>query len=85
MFNTQAQEDAEYELNARYDYVREAYAATALDPYEEGYSDYLFHCEADGVAPLEFAAWKAGLRQPRAAGVAQLGSWSTDSFDEVPF
>lgn len=79
---TQFQEDADYEFNAQFDYVREAYAATELDGYHEGYCDYLFECDAHGEEPLEFDAWKATLNTPRAAPPA---TWADYGDDEIPF
>lgn len=76
------QEDADYEFNAQFDYVREAYAATELDAYHEGYCDYLNDCREYGEEPLEFDAWKASLNTPRAAPPA---TWGTYGEDEIPF
>jgi hypothetical protein len=52
-------EDAEYEFNARYDYVREAYGDTAEFNKGEAYYDYLDECAYEGVEPLGRAAWEA--------------------------
>lgn len=75
------QEHCDYEANAQYDYVSEAYAATALDPYYEGYCDYCFECEAHGDEPEDFATWKAGLWQVRAEPTPL--TWSSDT--AIPF
>jgi hypothetical protein len=52
-------EEMDYEFNARYDYAHEAYAATALDPYHEGYCDYCDACADEGVEPKDFRDWRA--------------------------
>lgn len=78
----QFQEDADYEFNAQFDYVREAYAATALDAYHEGYCDYCFECQEYGEEPLEFDAWKATLNTPRAQ---PRDTWNDYGGDEIPF
>jgi hypothetical protein len=52
-------EDAEYEFNARYDYVREAYGDTAEFNKGEAYYGYLDECAYEGVEPLGRAAWEA--------------------------
>jgi hypothetical protein len=79
-----AQEAFEYEANARYDYVREAYAATALDPYEEGYSNYVFDAEDAGEEVLEFADWKAREKARMDALRSTPFSW-VDATDDCPF
>jgi hypothetical protein len=73
----QLEEHCDYEFNAQYDYIREAYAGTALDPYEEGYSDYLMDSERDGRDPLSFEAWVASLK------AAPRSKWDDDA--EIPF
>lgn len=78
----QAWEDhCDYEANARYDYISEAYAATALDPWEEGYSDYCFDCEDQGDTPLSFADWKASQQRPLPAPPPL--TWNDG--EEIPF
>ncbi|UXO93734.1 hypothetical protein Pan1_19 [Pseudanabaena phage Pan1] len=75
------QEDADYEFNAQFDYVREAYGATELDNSREAYYDYLTECDAYGEEPLEFDAWKAATSMPRAA--PSMKTWADDV--EIPF
>lgn len=76
------QEHCDYEFNARYDYVSEAYAATVLDPHHEGYSDYLMGCEQNGTEPLPFDAYMASLKVARAHPVP-ASKW--DDNEEIPF
>lgn len=77
------QEEMDYEFNAQFDYVREAYAATELDPYHEGYCDYLNDCEQEGDDPLGFDDWKASLREVRTAPTPLVMADYGD--DEIPF
>lgn len=81
-YDAQWEEHCEYEANAQYDYIREAYAATALDPYQEGYqegySDYVADCVDEGVEPLTFANW-SNVQTPPARSAAR------DDLDEIPF
>lgn len=56
-----AREELESEWNAQFDDVRERFASSALDPYHEGYSDYVLDCEHEGEEPIDFDDWKAGL------------------------
>lgn len=77
----QFQEDAEYEFNAQFDDVRERFASTVLDAYQEGYCDYLNQCEQSGDDPVDFDAWRASLRAP---GTAPDG-WGGLGGDEIPF
>jgi len=72
----QYDEDCEYHFNAQFDYVREAFASTALDPYHEGYCDYLNDCDEGGEKPLDFSDWKASLKTP---GRAPAG------WNDIPF
>lgn len=82
MFDT-FQEHCDYEANARFDYVSEAFAATALDPWHEGYCDYAFDAEEAGEEVLEFSVWKA-RQLDRAAG-RRTAAPSYEDFDEIPF
>ncbi len=76
------QEHCDYEDNARYDYISEAYAASALDPVYEGYCDDCFGREDAGLPALTFEEYKASLRayrlQPASPAVAP-------SWDDIPF
>jgi hypothetical protein len=73
-------EHCEYEANAQFDYIREAYAASALDPEYEGYCSYCDGCEQEGVEPLGFEAWRKELRAPRPAVMPTYADT-----DEIPF
>jgi len=71
------------EFNAQFDSVREAYAASELDPIYEGWCSYCSYCEQEGVEPMSYEAFAARERQPnhiRYAGVV----WSVND-DEIPF
>lgn len=59
---TDYQDDADYEFNARSDYVREAYAGTQLDAYYEMFCDYTTEALARGEEPMSFAKWRAGFQ-----------------------
>lgn len=74
-------EHCEYEANAQFDYIREAYASTALDPEYEGYCSYCDDCEQEGVEPLGFDAWRKELRAYRPA--PSLRTYADT--DEIPF
>ena len=77
-YDVQWEEHCEYEANARYDYIHEAYAATALDAWEEAYSDYVFNCAEEDVEPKGFSDWKAEVGKARF--VAEQAVW-----DDMPF
>ncbi len=77
-YDVQWEEHCEYEANAQYDYIREAYAATALDPYLEGYSDYVVDCVDGGVEPFAFSDWRSAQTPP-------ARSAARDDLDETPF
>lgn len=62
--NFYSEEDAEYEFNSQFDYAREAYAASELDPWHEAYCDYCFECQEYGDDPLDFADWKREQMKP---------------------
>jgi len=71
------------EFNAQYDSVREAYAATQLDPMHEGYCDYLMSCEDAGVKPTPFAQWVVAQNDRRSAASPVMQPTYGD--DEIPF
>lgn len=77
-YDAQWEEHCEYEANAQYDYICEAYAATALDPYQEGYSDYVADCVDECVEPLTFANWRSAQTPPARPAVR-------DDWDQIPF
>lgn len=78
-------EDAEYEFNARYDYVREAYGDTAEFNKGEAYYDYLDECAYDGVEPLGRAAWEADCAIRAKARAAARALPSYDDEADFPF
>jgi hypothetical protein len=78
-------EDAEYEFNARYDYVREAYGDAADFNAGEAYYDYLDECEYEGVEPLGRAAWEADCAARDAARAATRALPSYDAEADFPF
>ena len=80
------QEHCDYEANARFDYISEAYAATALDPWQEGYCDYAFDAEEAGEEVLGFDDWKARERARQAARRAAPPQPITEAdLDDFPF
>jgi len=78
-------EDAEYEFNARYDYVREAYGDMADFNAGEAYNDYLDECGYEGVEPLGRAAWEADCAARDAARAAARALPSYDVEADLPF
>lgn len=76
------EEHCAYEANAYHDYVSEAYAATLLDPYEEGYCSYVFDCQDAGEPVLDFCEWKAGIKASYSSRIPL--SW-TDGASDCPF
>ena len=78
-------EDAEYEFNARYDYVREAYGNMADFNNGEAYNDYLDECGYEGVEPLGRAAWEADWAARDAARAAARAIPSYDVEADFPF
>lgn len=70
------QEELDAEFNAQFDYIHEAYAATALDGYHEGYCDYCNECDEVGEEALGFDEWKASLKATAATPAID---------DEIPF
>jgi hypothetical protein len=75
-------EDAEYEFNARYDYMREAYGDTAEFNRTEAYYDYLDECAYEGVEALDRAAWEADCA---ARAAERCAAPSYDDYDAIPF
>lgn len=75
------EEEMSYEFNAQFDYVSEAYAATALDPAYEGWCDYCNDCSQTGEEPLGFDVWKRSVTRPVAAPFR--ATYADD--DEIPF
>ena len=74
----QAQQELLSEENARYDYYQEAYGATALDGYEEGFADY------DG--DLSFEDWKAEVKAAeKGSGAPIPDPVGAAEGDEIPF
>jgi hypothetical protein len=80
--NFNALQELESEYNAGFDYIREAYAATQLDPDYEGYCDYCNDCDQTGEEPISFEAYRASLRTFVPAAPFRA-SYATD--DEIPF
>lgn len=72
-----AREELEYEFNAQFDYIREAYGDLAPDPEVEAFGDYLDACEREGENPLGFDEWRAA-HAARRARPAPLG-WGADA------
>jgi hypothetical protein len=79
---SQFEEDMEYEFNARFDYISEAYAATVLDGWSEGYCDYCDDCDENGDEPLDFGEWKRREMDRTAATRACPVGYGDD---EIPF
>jgi len=73
----QAAENADYELNAQYDSVREAYASSELDPYQEGHCNHCFEAMDAGEEPLSFEEWKKSLTERTA--------WEPADDEDLPF
>ena len=73
---SQFDEDQDYELNARYDYNREAYADMILDNEREAYYDYCDECREEGATPLEFNEWKQKSNKP-----APRMFWDKEDYD----
>lgn len=78
------EEDQDYELNARYDYVREAFGDMILDNEREAYYDYCDECREEKTEPMSFADWKNAETKSMIA----RQSWNKDDLDnyeEIPF
>ena len=82
MFYDQAQEELQSEFNAQFDYVREAYGASALDPIYEGWCDHCNACDQDGIDPGSFEAFKASQLDRRFAPVP---AFADNGDEEIPF
>jgi hypothetical protein len=78
-------EDAEYEFNARYDYVREAYGDAADFNNGEAYCDYLDECAFEGVEALDRAAWEADCAARAASRATARALPSYDAEADLPF
>jgi hypothetical protein len=78
------QEHCDYEANAQFDYISEAYASTALDPFHEGYCDYCSDSEEQGEEPLGFEDWKA-REKDRAKAFRSAPIADYTGFEEIPF
>ena len=76
--NIQEIENAEYEANAAYDYIHEAYAATAERPTGSDEESY--------YTPEEFAAIERAALERKAAFVGPPEPWAADGDpDYIPF
>lgn len=71
MFYDAFQEHCDYEMNARYDYISEAYAGTGETDEQLRYEQECYEAEAE----IEHAAM-----------VAEYGPWvAAVSYDDLPF
>lgn len=77
-------EELEYEWNARYDYVQEAYGASELDPVYEGWCDHCMDCEQTGEDPGTYEEFEASLKTPsRYVGTEWIKDADPD--EDIPF
>lgn len=65
-FDQGFQDHLDYEFNARYDYISEAYGneGDICDAEGEDHLYYLMDCEEKGIAPLPYAEWLEEYRRP---------------------
>ena len=76
------QEHCDYEANARYDYISEAYAASALDPIYEGYCNDCDGRRDEGLLERTLEEFKASLRADRVWAASPANA---SSGNDIPF
>ena len=78
----QFSEDQQYELNARYDYIKEAFGDIETNALSEDYCSYCMECDQDGQSPLEFAHF-VKMRNSKVSDYFTIPIYN--SSDDIPF
>ena len=84
-YNEQYQEAFDYEFNAYYDYVREAYGSTALDNEQEAFYNDVADLQREGLPVPTFNEWQAENAKRRADRYAAAAQANRDLDDEIPW